>query len=93
MVKLDIVGQDVMKILVDNGSSVGILYYHAYKRMLLDGYETEPYRELPLYSFGNNPVPIRGIINLLVVFGMEPHQVRTIIVKFYIINGASSYNA
>lgn len=92
VVKLNIANQNVVKILVDNGSSVNILYYHAYNRMFLDGYEIELCREPPLYGFGNNLVPIHGTINLPVVFGIEPCQVETI-VKFYVINGASSYNA
>lgn len=53
MVKLDIVDQDVMKILVDDGSSVDILYYYAYNRMLLDGYEIQSCRELPMCGFEN----------------------------------------
>lgn len=54
VIKLDIIDQDIMKILVDNGSSVDILYYHNYRRMLLDKYKIEPYKELPLYGFRSN---------------------------------------
>lgn len=39
--QLDITDQDVMKVLIDNGSSVDILYFHTFKRMFLDGYVLE----------------------------------------------------
>lgn len=34
VVKLDIADQDVIKVLIDNGFLVDILYYHTYYRML-----------------------------------------------------------
>lgn len=47
--------------------------------------------ETPLYGFGHNAVPIAGIARLPVYFGESPRQV-LLMVKFYVINTASSYN-
>lgn len=68
-----------------------IPYYHAFNKMLLDGYEIEPCKEPPLYDFQNNLVPIQGTISLPVVFGFEPYQVESI-VQFYVVHKVSSYN-
>lgn len=86
------VDQDVIKVLVDSFYLVNIPYYHVYKRFLLDGYELEKGDGTPLYGFGNNDIPVRGTITLQVVFGTEPAQIGTM-VKFYVVDIASLYNA
>ncbi|KAK1382820.1 hypothetical protein POM88_020555 [Heracleum sosnowskyi] len=45
----------------------------------------------PLYGFGNHDVPIQGTIDLPTTFGTAPQEV-TALVKYYIIDIASSYN-
>lgn len=90
--QLDIAYQDVVKILVDNSSSVHILYYLTFKMMLLDGYELQDEDRTPLYDFENNLIPIMGTVTLPVVFGIEPQQIG-LMVKFYVVDKASSYNA
>ncbi|XP_074339728.1 uncharacterized protein LOC141677596 [Apium graveolens] len=51
----------------------------------------DPCIEDPLHGFGNNMIPIRGVIYLPMVFGVTPRQVSHIM-KFYVISVASSYN-
>lgn len=93
-VQLDIVGQDVRKVLIDNGSSVDIIFRHTLRRMILGGQkESQNAADIqgPLYGFGNNPVPIQGTIDLPTTFGTSPQEV-TALVNYYIIDIASSYN-
>lgn len=74
----------VNKILVDNGSSLDILYHHALNRVNLQGIHMEPCKEALLYKFGNKPVNIAGTITLSVVVGLD--------VKLYVVKVPSAYN-
>ncbi|XP_074328432.1 uncharacterized protein LOC141666341 [Apium graveolens] len=91
VVTLDIAENEVQRILVDNGSSANIVFEHTLNRMKLGHLRMDPCLEDPLYGFGNNMIPIRGVIYLPMVFGAAPRQVSHIM-KFYVINVASSYN-
>lgn len=66
---------DMKRMIIDNGSSVDILYSHAYQRLDLEGRKMEVGQEAPLYGFNNDPVHVAGTIDLPVVFGMAPQQV------------------
>lgn len=93
-VQLDIVGQAVRKVLVDNESSVDIIFRHTLGRMILDGQEeVRNAKDIrgPLNDFGNHAVPIQGTIDLPTTFGTSPQEVTTL-VKYYIIDITSSYN-
>lgn len=67
---------DMRRIIIDNGSSVNILYGHMYQRMDLEGKKMEVGQEAPLYGFNNDLVNVVGIIELSVTFGTAPQQVR-----------------
>ncbi|XP_074351853.1 uncharacterized protein LOC141691001 [Apium graveolens] len=81
----------VKKILVDNGSSVDILYHHALARMDTGERKLENTHS-PLYGFTGNKVKVVGTIDLPVLFGTMPYQVWKI-VKFHVISVNSSNNA
>ncbi|KAK1372243.1 hypothetical protein POM88_028436 [Heracleum sosnowskyi] len=81
----------VKKILIDNGSSVDILYHHAYSRMDLGDRKMENVN-IPMYGFTGNEVKIVGTIDLPILFGTSPCQTWQMI-KFHVVNAASSYNA
>ena len=58
---LTVANNDVHKILVDNGSSVDVLYLQAYERMGLKVCDLKPSPNL-VYSFtGDSVVPLRVI--------------------------------
>ncbi|XP_017245343.1 uncharacterized protein LOC108217003 [Daucus carota subsp. sativus] len=82
----------VKKILIDNGSSVDILYQNAYARMDLGDRKMTIAKGSPLYGFTGNEVRVIGVIDLPVLFGSPPHQVWQM-TKFHVINASCSYNA
>ncbi|XP_074356195.1 uncharacterized protein LOC141695886 [Apium graveolens] len=61
----------VKKILVNNGSSVDILYHHALARMDMGNKRLENTHS-PLYGFIGNKVTVVGTIDLPVLFGKMP---------------------
>ncbi|XP_074377700.1 uncharacterized protein LOC141719221 [Apium graveolens] len=81
----------VKKMLVDNGSSVDVLYHHAFSRMDIGDRRLENSRT-PLYEFTENEVHVVGTIDMLVLFGSPPCQVWKVI-KFHVISVSSSFNA
>ncbi|XP_074351637.1 uncharacterized protein LOC141690764 [Apium graveolens] len=80
----------VKKMLVDNGSSVYVLYHHAFSRMDIGDRRLENSRT-PLYGFTGNEVHVVGTIDMPVLFGSPPCQIWKM-VKFYVINASSSFN-
>ncbi|XP_074343110.1 uncharacterized protein LOC141680924 [Apium graveolens] len=81
----------VKKILVDNGSSVDVLYHHTLARMDT-GERKLDNTHSPLYGFTGNEVKVVGTIDFPVLFGTLPCQVWKI-VKFHVVSAASSHNA
>ncbi|XP_074356013.1 uncharacterized protein LOC141695684 [Apium graveolens] len=77
--------------LVDNGSSVDVLYHHAFSRMDIGDRRLENSRT-PLYGFTGNEVHVVGTIDMPVLFGSPPCQVWKV-VKFHVISASSSFNA
>ncbi|XP_074352624.1 uncharacterized protein LOC141691765 [Apium graveolens] len=81
----------VKKMLVDNGSSVDVLYHHAFSRMDLGDRRLENART-PLYGFTGNEVHVVGMVDMPVLFGSPPCQIWKM-VKFHVISASSSFNA
>ncbi|XP_074324191.1 uncharacterized protein LOC141661112 [Apium graveolens] len=95
IVTLDMANQDVKKVLIDNGSSVDIIFKHALRRMILN----TPLEDMKLeeiqgsvYGFGNHAVPVQGAIDIPTTFDTSSQEV-TAMVKYYVIDMASPYNA
>lgn len=65
---------ELRRILVDNRSSVVILYGHVHNRLDMGGWKVELCDEHPLYAFDNVVVPITGTIDLPIIFGTPPKQ-------------------
>ncbi|XP_017239615.1 uncharacterized protein LOC108212399 [Daucus carota subsp. sativus] len=82
----------VKKILIDDGSSVDILYHGAFSRMELGDKILDRARNAPLYGFTGNEVRVLGTIDLPVLFGSPPAQLWHV-VKFHVINATNTYNA
>ncbi|XP_077242504.1 uncharacterized protein LOC143883019 [Tasmannia lanceolata] len=81
----------VKKVLVDNGSSADILYYHAFKQMGIPEDRLKPFNS-HLYGFSGNIVPVEGSIELPVWIGNAPRHSFAMI-EFLVVKAQSTYNA
>ena len=79
------------RVLVDNGSSVDILYYPTFQQMGIDRERLIP-TNAPLVDFGGTRVLPLGAITLSVVVGDYPQQI-TKDVTFLVVDCSSTYNA
>ncbi|XP_008795595.2 uncharacterized protein LOC103711289 [Phoenix dactylifera] len=82
---------DVKRILVDNGSSANILYYHVYQKM---GLTENQLRRMnaPLVGFTGDSVPVEGEVSFLVTAGLAPRE-STVRTDFLVVRLPSAYNA
>ena len=79
------------RVLVDNGSSVDILYYPVFQQMRL-GRDLLRLACSPLIGFGGMKVQPIGTVTLPVVVGSYPQQI-TKSVNFLVVDCSSSYDA
>ncbi|XP_058180120.1 uncharacterized protein LOC131298661 [Rhododendron vialii] len=78
---------DIKRVLVDQGSSVEVMYYDLFKKLNLPETALQPV-EVPLIGFNGAPVWPLGRIFLRVVVGSK-----TLSVEFIVVNVPSPYNA
>ena len=90
VIMLNIEGFNTKRILVDNGSSVDIIYLLAFQQLKLDEKRLRPF-ESPLVSFSGDRVYPKGIITLTVTVGTHPRQL-TRQLDFLVVDCPSSYN-
>ena len=88
VITVEIENYAVKKVLVDQGSSVDILYWAIYQKLQLPDTAMVPYDE-PIYGFSGEQVSTRGYIDLHTVF-REGTQTKTIPICFLIFD--ISYN-
>ena len=82
---------NVHRILVDNGSSVDILYYQAFQKMGLKNSDLRPSPN-PIYGFTGDSVTLMGVITLPMMVGEyleNPVSWQT----FLVIDQPSAFNA
>ena len=89
VITLLIVDYTTKRVLVDNGSSVDILYYPAFQQMRL-GRDQLHLVNSPLVGFSGMKVQPLGTISLSVVVGAYPQQI-TKDVNFLVVDCSSSY--
>ena len=77
-------------VLIDNGSSVDIVYLLMFQQMKLDKKRIRPFTS-PLVSFTGDRIVPRGIVTLTVIAGTYPAQV-TKEIDFLIVYCPSTYN-
>ncbi|XP_077251734.1 uncharacterized protein LOC143890950 [Tasmannia lanceolata] len=82
---------ELKKILVDNGSSADILYFHAFKQMLI-GENRLKLANSDLFGFFGEIVKVEGSIELPVLVG-EPPLRAFAMVTFLVVRATSAYNA
>jgi hypothetical protein len=91
VVTLTVANHGIHQILVDNESSVDILYWPAFQQMGIDRERIKPFAS-PLVGFGGEVVFPIGIIPLPVTAGTTP-QLAIVMVDFLVIDRPSAYNA
>jgi len=80
----------VKKVLIDQVSSIDILYWTKYQKLQLPSNVMIPYDE-PIYGFSGEKVSTRTYIDLYTVF-WECTQTKTIPICFLIVDAPTSYN-
>jgi len=90
VITVEIENYAVKKVLVDQGSSVDILYWATYQKLQLPNTAMVPY-DKPIYGFSGEQVSTRGYIDLHTVF-RDGTQTKTIPIRFLIIDAPTSYN-
>ena len=81
----------VHSILVDNGSSMDILYYQAFQKMGLKVSDLKPSPN-PVYEFIGDSVTPMGVISLPMTVGDYPKQ-SCVMADFLVIDQPSAFNA
>ncbi|KAK0570723.1 hypothetical protein LWI29_005524 [Acer saccharum] len=84
VVGVRIAHRDVLRVMIDNGSSVDILISRVYDELRLDRKDLEPFH-VSLKGFGGAEVRSLGTVNLPVRFGTVPCR-RTILLDFVIVD-------
>jgi len=81
----------IAKTLVDQGSSVDILYWETFKKMCISEADIQPYNE-QIVGFSGERVDTKGYIDLYTNFGEEDGLHKTINVRYLQVNAQTSYN-
>jgi hypothetical protein len=90
VVTLEIVGYATRQVLIDNGSSVDIIYLPAFQQMKIDKSKLLPF-DTPLIEFVGSIVYPQGVVTLQVIVGTYPLQA-TRKVDFLMVDCPSTYN-
>ena len=91
VVSLRVGDYNMHRVLVDNGSSVGILYYPIFQQMWIDK-ELLVTVNAPLVGFGGTRVFPIGAVTLSIMVGDYPQQIMKD-VTFLVVDCSSTYNA
>ena len=90
VIMLTIEGFNTKRILVDNGSSVAIIYLPAFQQLKLDPRRLRPF-DSPFVSFNGDRVYPKGIVTLTIKAGTYQRQL-THQLYFLVVDCPSSYN-
>ena len=82
---------NVHQTLVDNGSSVDILYLGAYEKMGLRLHQLTP-KPTPLYGFTGDSLTPVGSIKLAMTVGIYP-RISTVMANLLVVDCPSAFNA
>ena len=83
-------GRKVHRALVDQGSSADVMFWSTYNKLQLSPDLLRPYTGC-LYGFTNNPVEVRGYLELRTTF-TDGAASRTESIRYLVVNANSAYN-
>jgi len=92
VIAVEVANCEVRKTLVDQGSSVDVLYWKTFKRMGLDEDVIIPLDE-HIVGFSRERVNTKGYVDLHTKFGGTDRGHPTIFVRYFIVDVNTSYNA
>jgi len=92
VITIELANCEVKKTLVDQGSSVDVLYWRTFKKMGLKENEIIPLDE-QIVGFSGERVDIKGYIDLHTKFGESDRGQKIIFVRYIIVDVNTSYNA
>ena len=90
VISVDIDNFTIMKTLVDQGSSVDILYWKTFKALRIPIEEMMPYNDHAV-SFSRERVGTKGYIELYTTFGLDKAS-KTLRIRYLVIDANTSYN-
>jgi len=91
VVTIEVTNFVIMKTLIDQGSSVDILYWKTFKKISLP-LDTVVYFNEQIVGFSGERVDTRGYIDLDTKFGEGNECCKTIRVRYLLMDAESSYN-
>lgn len=90
VISLKIANNDVNCILVDNGSSMDVLFYDVFLKMGISTLFKEAYG--PLSGLSGDLIPVEEIVTLPMIAGQAPRR-SLVRLAFTIVKASSAYNA
>ncbi|XP_068497948.1 uncharacterized protein [Phaseolus vulgaris] len=90
VITVEIAEYAVMKTLVDQGSSVDILFWDTFKRLHLREEDIVPFRE-QIIGFSGERVNTKGYVDLVTTFG-RGSKIRKIKIRYLVVDASTSYN-
>jgi len=90
VITVEIVEYAVMKTLVDQGSSVDILFWDTFKRLHLKEEDIVPFRE-QIIGFSGERVSTKGYVDLITTFG-RGNKTKKIKIRYLVVDASTSYN-
>lgn len=91
MVTIEVANFVIMKTLIDQGSSMDILYWKTFKKMGISDDDIVQYDE-QIIGFAGQMVNTRGYIHLDTKFGEGNRDCRTIKIRYLLVDVKTSYN-
>jgi len=90
VITVEIAEYAVMKTLVDQGSSVDILFWDTFKRLHLREEDIVPFRE-QIIGFSGERVNTKGYVDLMTTFG-RGSKTKKIKIRYLVVDASTSYN-
>jgi len=91
VITVDVDNFAIMKTLVDQGSSVEILYWETFKKIRISETEIQLYNS-QIVEFSEEHVDTWWYIDLYTTFGEDKHLRQTIKIRYLIVVSNTSYN-